>query len=148
MKICLQRVLESSVEINCEKISTISQGILLLIGFSKDDKIDVFDKLINKVINLRIFPDIEGKFDKSIKDINGEILVVSQFTLYGNVFKGNRPDFTASMAYSEAEKLYEKFVDTLRKFYYDDRVKTGIFGAKMLVNLKNDGPVTLIIEYP
>jgi D-tyrosyl-tRNA(Tyr) deacylase len=148
MRICLQRVLEASVKVNCEKISTISQGILLLIGFSKDDKIDFVDKLINKVINLRIFPDVEGKFDKSIKDINGEILVVSQFTLYGNVFKGNRPDFTASMAYSKAEELYEKFVDTLRKSYYKDKVKTGIFGAKMLVNLKNDGPVTLIIEYP
>jgi D-tyrosyl-tRNA(Tyr) deacylase len=148
MKICLQRVSEASVEVNHERISTISQGILLLVGFSKDDKIDFVDKLINKIINLRIFPDIEGKFDKSIKDINGDILVVSQFTLYGDVFKGNRPDFTAAMAYGEAEKLYEKFVDTLKKSYYEDKVKTGIFGAKMLVNLKNDGPVTLIVEYP
>jgi D-tyrosyl-tRNA(Tyr) deacylase len=148
MKICLQRVIEASVEVNNEVISTISQGVLLLIGFSNDDKNEYFNKLINKIINLRIFPDTEGKFDKSIKDINGDILVVSQFTLFGNVFKGNRPDFTASMPYSEAEKLYEEFVDILKNSYYIDKVKRGIFGAKMLVSLKNDGPVTLIIEYP
>lgn len=148
MKICLQRVSEANVEVNRERISAISQGILLLVGFAKDDKIAFIDKLINKIINLRIFPDIEGRFDKSVKDINGDILIVSQFTLYGNVFKGNRPDFTASMPFSDAEKLYEKFVDSFRKFYYENKVKTGIFGAKMLVNLKNDGPVTLIVEYP
>jgi len=148
MRICLQRVLEAYVEIEDKRISEIGRGILLLVGFGKDDSHSFIDVIVNKIIHLRIFPNNLGKFDKSIEDIGGEMLVVSQFTLFGNVNKGNRPDFTSSMPFAEAETLYNKFVNTLSMSYYKDRVKTGVFGAKMVVSLKNDGPVTLIIDYP
>lgn len=148
MRICLQRVLEAYVEIEDKRISEIGRGILLLVGFGKDDSHSFIDVIVNKIIHLRIFPNNLGKFDKSIEDIGGEMLVVSQFTLFGNVNKGNRPDFTSSMPFAEAETLYNKFVNTLSMSYYKDRVKTGVFGAKMVVGLKNDGPVTLIIDYP
>ena len=148
MRICLQRVLEAYVEIDNKMISEIGKGMLLFVGFRKDDNDSFIDAIVNKIIHLRIFPNNLGKFDKSIEDIAGEMLVVSQFTLFGNVNKGNRPDFTLSMPFVEAETLYNRFVDTLSMCYYKDRVKTGVFGAKMIVGLKNDGPVTLIIDYP
>jgi D-tyrosyl-tRNA(Tyr) deacylase len=148
MRVCLQRVLEAYVEVDNKKISEIDKGILLFVGFGKDDNSDSLNAIVNKIIRLRIFPNDLGKFDKSIEDVNGEILVVSQFTLFGNVNKGNRPDFTSSMPFVAAETFYNRFIDALSEFYYKDRVKTGVFGAKMVVGLKNDGPVTLIIEYP
>jgi len=143
MKLVIQRVKQAKVSFeNIEK--NINNGIVVFIGISKDDTEKNIQYLTDKILNLRIFPDEHGKFDKSIIDINGEILVISEFTLYGNCKKGRRPDFIQAADKLLAQNLYNKFIEYLKKSNL--KVETGEFGKHMLVEIHNDGPVTLIIE--
>jgi len=143
MRVVVQRVKSASVSINNELINKISNGFLLLVGFTHTDTEDNLDKMIEKIISLRIFSDEDGNMNKNIYDVNGEILSVSQFTLFASTKKGNRPSFVDAMKYDEAKKLYEKFNKKLNEKI---KTKTGVFGSDMLVKLENDGPVTIILE--
>jgi len=139
----IQRVKKSSVKINNIKVASINKGYNILLGILKEDTKEDILKLVKKIINLRIFSNQDGKFDYNILQVNGEILVVSQFTLTANAKKGNRPDFNAAMAPNEAKELYLEFVNELSK---NLQVKTGEFGADMEVEIINDGPVTIILD--
>ena len=145
MKVIVQRVSEGSVLVNNTTISKINNGYLLLVGFKKGDSLKEVEYVARKIANLRIFSDENGLLNLSIKQVNGEILSISQFTIYGSVNKSNRPSFTDAMSYSEAKELYLKFNEMLKNVY-NITVKEGIFGEDMLVKLTNDGPVTIIIE--
>ena len=145
MKLVIQRVKSSSLYIKGSLISQIKQGLVVLIGISKSDSENVIDKLVKKLLNLRVFEDENSKMNYSILDIEGEILLVSQFTLYADTRKGNRPSFINAADPKNAEHLYNKFLERLN-FVLGDKVKTGKFGANMQVELVNDGPVTIIIE--
>ncbi len=142
----IQRVCSGSVWVDDKIYSEIKKGFVILCGFSKDDTYDDLVWMVNKIINLRIFENIDGKFDLSIKDINGEILIVSQFTLLGDVRKGRRPDFTMAMEKEKAREFYKVFIDMLSNHYDPTKIKTGVFQAQMLVNIANDGPVTIILD--
>ena len=145
MKLVIQRVKESSVEIDNKIKSEIGKGLLVLIGISQEDnKLDV-EWLANKVLNIRIFNDSDGVMNKSIIDINGEILIISQFTLMALTKKGNRPSYIKSASHEIAIPLYNYFIELLES-KLNNRIKTGIFGADMKVRLINDGPVTIIID--
>ena len=144
MKAVIQRVKRASVTINDELYSKINQGILVLYGVEKDDEIENADKIADKISKLRIFEDELGKMNKSISDISGEVLVVSQFTLAGNCSKGTRPSFDRAEAPDKANNMYEYFVSKLEEKGLP--VKTGVFGAMMDVELINDGPVTFILN--
>lgn len=144
MKVVIQRVTASSVTISGKLYSKIENGLLILVGFTKGDNQEKIIKMVNKIINLRIFEDNNNKMNLNIKDINGSIMSVSQFTLYADTKKGNRPSFVSALDYKSAEKLYNIFNDELSKQI--DNVKTGIFGSDMKVELLNDGPVTIIME--
>lgn len=146
MKIVLQRVSQAKVEVAGEITGQIKNGYLLLIGFTKDDDESKFDFMIRKILNLKLFDDENGKMGTSLLDNNYELLLVSQFTLYANIKKGNSPSWDNAMSYDEAEKLFTRFCDKLKSEYNDDKIKTGLFGEEMQVTLVNDGPVTLIIE--
>ncbi|BCD59334.1 MULTISPECIES: D-aminoacyl-tRNA deacylase [unclassified Nitratiruptor] len=139
----IQRVKSSWIKIENKEISHIGIGYNILLGVMKEDTEDDIQKLVKKIVKLRLFPNSEGKMDKNILEVNGEVLVVSQFTLAGNAKKGNRPDFTAAMPPKEAKELYETFCKELAKHI---PTKTGIFGAMMEVGIINDGPVTLILD--
>ena len=144
MKVVVQRSLNSSVEVDKKIVGSISKGLVILVGFNKNDTIESLDYMINKILKLRIFDDENGIMNKSILDIDGEILSISQFTLYAETKKsGNRPSYSNAMSGSEAIKLYDKFNERLKEKV---KVSTGIFGADMKVNICNDGPVTIIIE--
>ena len=143
MKALLQRVKRSWVKVDGQEIASIETGLNILLGvMDQDSEVDI-DKLIKKIVNLRIFPNAEGRFDRSIKDIEGEALVVSQFTLAANCKRGNRPDFSAAMEPKRAKELYELFVNRLQEHI---PVQTGQFGAMMEVGIINDGPVTIILD--
>jgi len=148
MKIVIQRVRKSYVKVNDQIVSEIGKGLNILVGFSNEDKdanvLNKLNKAVEKIINLRIFEDSNGKMNLSVMDVDGEILVVSQFTLYGDVLKGRRPSFDRSLNKEEAKKLYDEFVKLLKENY--PKVKEGIFSAKMEVGIINDGPVTFILE--
>ena len=144
MKVVLQVVQEASVTINSEKISEIGKGFLLLVGYEEGDDDTINQKMVNKILKLRVFQDSNGKTNLSLKDVNGAILSVSQFTLAGDVKDGNRPSFTKAMNYEEGKKLYELFNEGLRKSGII--VKEGIYGADMKVLLINDGPFTLLLD--
>ncbi len=144
MKIVVQRVKSSSVTINNEVYSKINSGLMLLFGVEKNDTEDFLDFMVHKILNLRIFNDENGKMNLSIKDIQGEILVVSQFTLAGDCKKGLRPSFDNAMQPDIANEYYEKFVSKLKESNL--KIETGVFGADMKVELINDGPVTFILE--
>jgi D-tyrosyl-tRNA(Tyr) deacylase len=146
VKCCIQRVDNASVEIDNKIYATIEKGLLVLVGFFKEDKEDFIESLAHKVCNLRIFENENEKMDYSVKDIKGELLIVSQFTLAGDVKKGLRPDFTNSMHPDIAKTFYEKFILSCKNIMGEKNVKTGIFGAKMKLNLTNNGPVTIILE--
>ncbi len=137
----IQRVIGSWVEVEGKEIARIAKGYNILLGVIEGDTDEDIEKLVKKIVNLRIFPNEKGKFDKNILQIQGEALVVSQFTLAGKIKKGNRPDFSAAMKPNEAKKLYEKFVERLGEHI---PVQTGEFGAMMEVGIINDGPVTII----
>ena len=145
MKLVIKRVKESSVEIDNKIKAEIGKGLLVLIGISQEDnKLDV-EWLANKVLNIRIFNDSDGVMNKSIIDIKGEILIISQFTLMALTKKGNRPSYIKSASHEIAIPLYNYFIELLES-KLNKRIKTGIFGADMKVRLINDGPVTIIID--
>ena len=143
MKALIQRVKSASVTIDGELYSKTGQGYLILLGVEKGDSEEKILWLVNKIINLRIFENEEGKMALSVLDVNGEILVVSQFTLCADCKKGTRPSFDSAMLPKEANEMYEKFVKALSEKI---TVKTGVFGAMMDVSLINDGPVTIMLE--
>ena len=143
MKVVLQRVKNSSVSINGELYSKIDKGYMLLFGVEKGDTIECAEWLADKVLKLRVFEEENNKMNHSIVDVQGEILVVSQFTLAGNCKKGTRPSFDNAEHPQIAKKLYEDFCEILSKTV---PVKTGVFGAMMDVSLINDGPVTFVLE--
>lgn len=143
----IQRVLESSVEVEGKVVCSISGGLLVLLGVKKDDTETQADFLVKKIVNLRIFSDNNGKMNLSVGDKQGDIMVISQFTLCtDNNKSGNRPSFTLAEEPEKAKLMYEYFIDKLRKEYKEDKIFTGIFSAHMKINLINDGPVTIILE--
>lgn len=141
----VQRVKEAAVDVDGKTVGQIGPGLLVLLGVHTDDTEEESTWLARKCADLRIFPDDEGRMDRSVADVNGEVLVVPQFTLYGDASKGNRPSFTDAAPPEPAEKLYEHFVAQLRTAL-DQPIPTGVFGAVMDVHLVNDGPVTLWVE--
>ena len=143
MRVVVQRSLSSSVSVDSKVVGHIDKGLVLLVGFTHDDTLDDINYCVNKIINLRIFDDENGNMNKSIKDVNGDILSISQFTLYGDTKKGNRPSFIEAMKYDKASNMYDIFNEQLKKYI---NVETGVFGADMKVNILNDGPVTILIE--
>ncbi len=143
MRVVLQRVLSSQVTVDGEVIGKIDRGLNLLVGISTTDTEAELNWMARKCLELRVFSD-EGRFDQSVQDINGEILVVSQFTLYGDCRKGRRPSFDQAAAPERAEQLYNQFVEKLRQSGL--KIETGKFGAIMRVSIENDGPVTLILD--
>ena len=145
MRVVIQRVKSSSVEINQKIKSEIEKGLLVLVGISLDDNKSDVEWLVNKILNLRIFNDKDGVMNHSLKDIDGEILVISQFTLMALTKQGNRPSYIKSAPHKVAIPLYEYFIKMLKE-KINDRVKAGVFGADMKINLLNDGPVTIIID--
>ena len=145
MRILLQRVERASVNVDGETVSAIGPGLCVFLGVGKGDSEEDGALLADKLLNLRIFPDEAGRFDRSILDTEGEILVVSQFTLYGDCRKGRRPSLTDAAAPEEADRLYRDFVDRLARAA-GPRVFTGTFQAYMKVSLVNDGPVTFLID--
>lgn len=144
MKVVIQRVKSSSVRVADEIVGKINQGLLILLGITHDDTKDQCDWLANKIINMRIFSDSEDKLNLSVKDIAGSILLISQFTLYAEAEKGNRPSFTSAARPETAKPLYEYFIDKLKA--NNIPVESGVFGADMQVELINDGPITIILE--
>ncbi len=144
MRIVIQRVKNASVTVDNEVIGSIKQGLLLLIGVCEEDNQEDIDWLINKVLNLRIFNDSDGKMNLSVLDIKGEILSISQFTLFASTKKGNRPSFIKSAKPDFAENLYNQFCEQMNSSGLTSQ--KGIFGADMKVELLNDGPVTIIID--
>lgn len=146
MRLVVQRVDNASVTIENELFSSIGQGYLILFGAEKGDTKAQADWLANKVSVLRCFSDENGKMNLSIKDIQGEMLIVSQFTLAGDVKKGTRPSFDKAMPPTEANEMYEYFISKVKE--QNIPVKTGIFGAHMEVNLLNNGPVTFVVDAP
>ncbi len=145
MRVVVQRVKEASVQVDKKIVSKIEKGFLLLVGIRKDDTLKEIEYVAKKVGKLRIFDDSDGKLNLGIKEIDGEILSISQFTLYGETHKSNRPGFSLAMEYEKANQLYLKFNEILRK-EFKINVLPGVFGAHMDVSLINDGPVTIIIE--
>lgn len=143
MKIVAQRVIESSVKVDDKVVGKIGKGLMLLVSFTYDDDEKIVDYMVNKVLNLRVFDDSEGVMNLSVKDVGGEILSISQFTLYGDASKGNRPSYVKALKGEDAIKLYDLFNEKLSKNIV---VEKGIFGADMKVSLINDGPITIIIE--
>jgi D-aminoacyl-tRNA deacylase len=144
MRLIVQRVQKAQVFIQQQLYSEIEFGLLVFLGIHKEDDKTQIDWLVNKLIHLRIFSDEEGKMNRNVKDVEGQILVVSQFTLYGNCLNGRRPDFIQAAAPSEAQPLYLLFIEKLSQEIKE--VRTGIFGANMQISLINDGPITFLIE--
>ena len=143
MKVVIQRCINGSVEINNKTYNEITNGFVILVGITHDDSIEDINYLVKKIINLRVFDDENGVMNKSILDANGSILSISQFTLYADTKKGNRPSYINALNGENATKLYDEFNNKLSEHL---EVKTGIFGADMKVNIENDGPVTIIID--
>lgn len=144
MRAVIQRVKESKVVVDGKVVGQIKRGLNILLGVKKGDREEDVKKLVKKILNLRIFENEEGKFYYSLLDIKGEVLVVSQFTLYANVKKGRRPSFEEAEEPKRAKELYEKFIDEIRS--YGVKVESGIFGAMMEVYILNWGPVTIVID--
>ena len=144
MKLVIQRVKNASVEVDKKIVGEIEKGFLVLIGIKVGDTKEQADYLVRKLCNLRVFTDENDKMNLSLKDVGGQLLIVSQFTLYGNCSDGNRPSFIEAARPEEAIPLYEYFCDECTKRGFD--VQKGIFGADMKVQLLNDGPVTIVIE--
>ena len=144
MRAVVQRVNSSKVEVEGKVIGQIQKGLNVLLGISKEDSDEDIIYMSDKILNLRIFEDENGKLNKSLLDVKGEIIIISQFTLYGDCRRGRRPSFIEALGGDEAEQIYEKFVGKCRDLV--GKVETGKFGADMLVSIENDGPVTIIID--
>ena len=144
MIVVIQRVINASVKVDDKVVSSINNGMLILLGISNDDSKEDIIKMTNKISKLRIFNDENEVMNKNINEVNGEVLVVSQFTLYGNVRKGNRPSYINAAKPDIAKPIYNLFIKQLDSLI-NNKVQTGIFGAYMLVDIVNDGPVTLIV---
>jgi D-tyrosyl-tRNA(Tyr) deacylase len=144
MRAVIQRVREAKVIIGGEVVGSIGRGLAVLTGIGKNDTLHDIEWMIEKVINLRVFEVVEGKLDRSLVDIGGDLLLISQFTLYGDCRKGRRPSFSEAMEAGQAKKLFELFVAKAREKV--SKVETGIFQASMDVSLVNEGPVTLVID--
>ncbi len=143
MRVLVQRSGKASVSVDSEIVGKIDSGLVLLVGFTDGDSIDKIEYLAKKVVNLRIFPDDQGVMNKSIQDFGGEILSISQFTLYADTKKGNRPSYMSALRGEESSKLYDMFNDELKKYIHTE---TGVFGADMVVNITNVGPTTILLE--
>ncbi len=143
MRVLVQRSLNSNVSVNNKIVGKIDKGLVLLVGFTNNDNIEKIDYIVNKILNLRIFDDENGIMNKSIIDVDGEILSISQFTLYADTANGNRPSYINAMKSNEAKKLYDIFN---KKLAEKIKIETGVFGADMKVNIINDGPVTIHLE--
>ena len=144
MKAVLQRVLRATVEVENQKVGEIDQGLVVLLGVAQGDELSHALALAEKIQTLRIFSDDSGKMNRSIRDIQGSVLVVSQFTLLANTDRGRRPSFEQAASPEQAKNLYESFMEQLRRLGL--HVEAGTFGATMVVSLENDGPVTLILD--
>ena len=143
MRVVVQRSLNSLVEVNSKVTGKIDKGLVLLVGFTNNDSEENILKMVPKILNLRIFNDENGVMNKSILDVKGGILSISQFTLYADTKKGNRPSYIKALKSENASILYDRFNEELKKYI---NVETGIFGADMKVNIINDGPVTILLE--
>ena len=143
MKVVVQRVLHSSVTVDKKIVGKIDNGLLILVGFTYNENKENIIKMVNKIVNLRIFDDENHVMNKSLLDINGSVLSISQFTLYADTTHGRRPSYIKALNGEEAIKLYEFFNEELKKYVH---VETGIFGADMKVSLVNDGPITIMLE--
>ncbi len=144
MKVVVQRCDRASCIVSNKVVGKIDKGVMLLVGFTHTDKIDNIKYMVDKVINLRIFDDENGIMNKSLRDIGGSILSISQFTLYGDASKGRRPSYINAMKGNEATVLYDKFNELLRE--ENVKVETGVFGAEMKIDFVNDGPITILLE--
>lgn len=144
MRAVIQRVFSASVEVDGKVISSIGEGLLVFAGFYSEDSENDTDYIINKILGLRIFNDDNDVMNLSVTDIEGDILLVSQFTLYGDVRKGKRPSYSSAMHPDKASDFYDQLVHKCRSEY--DRVKSGIFGANMKISLINNGPVTILLD--
>ena len=144
MKVVIQRSGESYVDVDNKTVGKINFGFVVLVGFTHDDNIDDIKYIVKKIVNLRVFDDSNGVMNLSIKDIKGKILSISQFTLYADTKKGNRPSYINAMKSNDAKKLYEYFNEELR--CNDIEVETGVFGSDMDIHINNCGPVTILID--
>lgn len=144
MRAIIQRVTKSNLYIDNKLYSSINKGMLVLLAIEKNDEYEDLEYIAKKTLGIRIFSDSEDKMNLSIKDIDGEIMIVSQFTLYGDARKGNRPSFTNSADFKKAEYFYEKFIDKVKENI--KIVETGVFGADMQIEFVNDGPVTIQLD--
>ena len=144
MRAVVQRVKESSVKVEGDVVGSIGLGFNILLGIGKDDSEEDLKYLKDKIINLRVFEDEDGKMNLSLQDVGGDLLVISQFTLYGDCRKGRRPNFMSALGGEEAERLYELFIKECSKEGIN--VKSGRFGAEMEVHIINDGPVTILLD--
>ena len=144
MRAVVQRVTEARVEVAGKPVGAIGAGLLVLLGVARDDTRDDADYLADKIVNLRVFDDDEGKLNRSLSESGGAVLVVSQFTLYGDVRRGRRPSYSDAAEPEKANQLYEYFVERVRSAAV--KVETGIFQAMMKVSLTNDGPVTILLD--
>ena len=144
MKFVIQRVTHASVKVNNETVGNIGKGFMVLIGVSVEDSKEIADKMIKKLLGMRIFEDENGKTNLSLDDVNGELLLISQFTLYADCKKGNRPSFTDAGGPEMANELYEYIIEECKKS--GKKVEKGIFGADMKVELLNDGPFTIVLD--
>ena len=143
MRVLVQRSLDSSVKIDNKIVGKIDKGLVLLVGFTEGDNLEKINYLVNKILKLRIFDDENGVMNKSILEVEGSILSISQFTLYADTSKGNRPSYIKALRGEKSTKLYDLFNEELSKHI---NVETGVFGADMEVNIKNDGPCTILLE--
>lgn len=143
MKVVIQRVSHASCTVDGEIIGQIQDGLLLLVGFNREDDASVLPKMIRKIVNMRIFGDEEGKLNRSVLDIKGEVLSISQFTLYASCKKGNRPSFIEAAPTEQARMLYDQFNALLEQ---EVPVQKGVFQADMKIDLLNDGPITIVLD--
>lgn len=143
MRCIVQKVSQSNVVVEGQLINEIQQGYMILVGFTQSDTPEIIQKMVDKIIKLRIFEDMEGKMNRSIVDVQGEVLAISQFTLYANAKKGNRPDFLQSAPFNQAQQLYQTFLSVMNEKI---QTKGGVFGGDMKVSLTNDGPVTIVLD--
>ena len=144
MRVLVQRCTHANVTVDNKIVGSIDSGLMLLVGFTQTDTIENIKYMVDKVINLRIFDDEDGVMNKSLLDVSGSILSVSQFTLYADASKGRRPSYVGALSGNDATKLYDKFNELLKE--KNIHVETGIFGADMKVELINDGPITIMLE--